>query len=763
MVSLKPEDSGHPWVSRLALMLNHLSPSGNVILITLAMIVGLVSGLGAYAFHLLVEETHAFAYEWEGFSAIGGDIGMMFRPVLMPAFGGLVVGLLIWLRARHDHSHGTSAVMEAVALHGGRLAARPILVKIFSAGLLIGSGGSAGPEDPSVQIGAVIGSTVGDRLRLSVARINTLITAGVASAIAASFNAPIAGVFFALEIVASDFSTTMFAPVVLASVVASIVGRELMGSQPSFAAPPHDMVNPLLETPLYALLGLVAALVGAALIRAIFATESLFERMSLPFPLRACLGGLLVGIIGFSVAIPGILGSGYETAGEILHQAGPVGVTLLVLMVAKFIATAITLGAVRVGGTFAPSMVLGAMLGGLFGEGLHLIFPDHMIGPPAAYALVGMGAVLTAVVRAPITAVLLLFEVTGDYHIILAIMASVVTSHLLAQRLHPESIYTERLARKGIQLRFGRDMNILELVTVGEAMTPDFTTVHHTTTLAQLVGLFSRTHHHGFPVVDEASKLLGIVTLTDLQRATDENRSSSTTVAEIATRELVVAYPEQSLASALNKFAQADVGRIPVVSHTDPYHLLGVLRRNDLIKAYRRSALQRLELEHRHQQMHLGSQSGSHVIEMNILPGSASDGRAIRDLHLPPQTIITAIRRNEETIIPRGDTILRGGDHITVLAMPDQVPEVEEHLLHGSGGDDNEPRYQEVVLTPGSPAVGKLVSDLNLPPEVLIVTLRQDGHTQAVHGNTLLTTGDELTILAPPSDLEEAIFCLSGR
>jgi len=148
---------------------------------------------------------------------------------------------------------------------------------------------------------------------------------------------------------------------------------------------------------------------------------------------------------------------------------------------------------------------------------------------------------------------------------------------------------------------------------------------------------------------------------------------------------------------------------------------------------------------------------------MNILPGSASDGRAIRDLHLPPQTIITAIRRNEETIIPRGDTILRGGDHITVLAMPDQVPEVEEHLLHGSGGDDNEPRYQEVVLTPGSPAVGKLVSDLNLPPEVLIVTLRQDGHTQAVHGNTLLTTGDELTILAPPSDLEEAIFCLSGR
>jgi chloride channel protein, CIC family len=742
-------------------MFNRLSPSGNIILIALAMAVGLVSGLGAYAFHMLVEVTHAFAFESHLVPHEG--IASVLRMVLAPTCGGLVVGTLVWLLARHDHSHGTASVMEAVALHGGRLNPRPFFTKIFSAGLLIGAGGSAGPEDPGVQIGAVIGSSVGERLGLSVARINTLITAGVASAIAAAFNAPIAGVFFALEIVASDFSATMFAPVVLASVVASIVGRALMGSQPAFQAPPHALVNPLLETPLYALLGLVAAGAGALFIRALFLSEAGFDRLRLPIPMRAALGGLLVGLLALLLGPSGrlILGSSYETASQIIYDAGPVGGMLLLLLATKYLATICTLGAVRVGGTFAPSMVLGAMIGGLFGEGVTALFPG-MTASPAAYALVGMGAMLNAVVRAPITAVLLLFEVTGDYHIILAIMASVVTSHLLAHRLHPESIYTERLARKGIHLRFGRDMNILELVTVGEAMTPNFDTIRHTATLSHLIGAFSHTHHHGFPVVDDEGHLFGIVTLTDLQRATDEGVPLTTPVEQIATRDLIVVYPEQSLNVALNQFAQADVGRLPVVDRRNPCRLLGVVRRSDIIKAYRRAALQRSELEHRHQQMHLGGQCDTHVIEMNVLPGSASDGRAVRDLHLPEHVIITAIRRNGETIIPRGSTILHGEDHLTLLAIPEQVPQIEESLLHGTG-DDTEPRYHEIVLTRGAPAVGKKVAELSLPPDVLIVTLRQDGHTQAVHGNTVLTTGDELTILSPPSDLEEAIYCLSGR
>jgi CIC family chloride channel protein len=751
------------WLHFLEQFMNRLSPLGNLILITLAIAVGMISGLGAVALHWLIESTHTVAQEFPWTHYVPASFAHAFHLAATPAIGALVAGSLVWLLARHDHSHGTSAVMEAVALHGGRLPLRPFVTKIVGAGLLIGSGGSAGPEDPSVQIGGAVGSAVGTRLKLSVARVNTLVTAGVASAIAAAFNAPIAGVFFALEVVAGDFSTTLFAPVVLASVVASIIGRAFLGDQPAFSVPQYGLIYPFIETPLYVVLGLVCALAGAVFIRAFFVSEAFFDKLPLPAPLRAGLGGLLVGII--ALFVPDVLGTGYEPATHILDGSEPTGTLLLILLGAKFLATLVTLGAVRVGGTFAPAMVMGSMIGGVFGHIVNLLFPG-LVAPPAAFALVGMGAMLTAVVRAPITAVLLLFEITGDYSIILAIMASVVSSFLLSHRLHPESIYTERLARKGIQLRFGRDVNILELVTVGEAMTPDFTTVPRTMTLAQLVVLFGRTQHHGFPVVDEEGKLYGIVTITDLQQATELGLSSKTPVDWIATpyEKLTTVSPEQSLTTALQQFAIHDIGRIPVIDPADPYKLLGVVRRSDIVKAYRYGAMQRAELEHRRQQMSLGSQSGTQLIEVNILPDSPIDGRMIRDIHLPGQAIITAILREGQAMIPRGDSVLHGGDQLTILAMPDFVDQVQEHLMQES--EDaliQEPRYHELVLTEWSPATGKTVADLGLPPSVLIVSLRREGHVEAVHGNTRLAAGDEVILLSEPDDLEKALRCLGGE
>lgn len=734
---------------------------GNFFLIVLAVAVGLVSGLGAVGLHHLIEGTHEFVAHLEHTFTPSYE-NSPFLVVLLPALGGLMAGSIVWLFARHDHSHGTSAVMEAVALHGGRLSLRPFLTKIFAAGLLIGAGGSAGPEDPSVQIGGATGSAIGSRFHLSVARINTLVTAGVASAIAAAFNAPIAGVFFALEVIAGDFSTTLFAPVVLAAVAGSIVGRSQLGDQPAFTVPPYELFNPLIETPLYVILGLITAFVGSGFIRTFYISESLFEKIPVSPPIRACLGGLLVGVI--ALWVPEALGTGYGVAGDILNGSGPMGYALLLLLFAKILATVITLGAVRVGGTFAPAMVLGAMVGGLFGHIVNVLIPG-VTGPPAAYALVGMGATLTAVVRAPITAVLLLFEITGDYYIILAIMASVVSSHLLAQHLHTESVYTERLARKGIQLRFGRDVNILELVTVGEAMTPNFTTVPYDMPLSQLVLEFGRTRHHGFPVIEKDGRLFGMVTLTDLHRASQQDLPSKTPVHQITTRDLVVVYPEQSLTTALQQFAIADVGRIPVVDRNDPTRLLGVVRRSDIVKAYRRGAMQRSELENRRQQMSLGSQSGAQIVEVNVLPDGPLVGRQIRDINLPGQTIITSVLREGLAIIPRGDTVLHSGDHITILAMPEQVEQVHDMLIHGRDDSepDTEPRYHQIVLKGKAPSVGKTVADLELPPDVLIVTLRRDEQVQAVHGDTTLEKGDEITILSSPDDLPAALRCLEGK
>jgi len=347
-------------------LIERLHPSENTFLIVVAIGIGLLGGLASVGFHVLIEGSHLLSFEW--FDAETGPLLGAIRPVLAPALGGLAAGTLIWLLARHDHGHGTSAVMEAVALRGGRLNARPILTKVVAAGVLIGSGGSAGPEDPSVQIGSVIGSTAGQRLRLSDERVKTLVSAGVASAIAAAFNAPIAGVFFALEIVASEFSAALFAPVVLAAVAASIVSRALLGSQPAFQVPAYELINPLVETPLYGLLGLLAAILGVVFVQAVFASEAAFGRLGLAKPLRALVGGVLVGLIG--LLAPGALGIGYDTAGSILNGHGPFGMALLGLLGAKFLATAITLGAAEVGGTFAPSLVLGAVLGGLFGAAL---------------------------------------------------------------------------------------------------------------------------------------------------------------------------------------------------------------------------------------------------------------------------------------------------------------------------------------------------------------------------------------------------------
>ncbi len=742
-------------------LLERLPFPEHALLLILAVMVGLLSGMGAVGFHWLIEGAHLLFFELpvhvqEQYHLAEHPLSTIAHIILAPTLGGLFIGTLVWLLARHDHSHGTATVMEAVALHGGRLKKRPLLTKSLAAGVLIGAGGSAGPEDPSVKIGAVIGETVSTRLRLSTKRITTLITAGVASAIAAIFNAPIAGVFFALEVVAADFSTTLFAPVVLASVAGSVVGRAMLGEQPVFASPEYALINPLVEVPLYALLGLVAAVVGVGFIRAVFWSETLFHHVRLPVPLLAGIGGALVGLIG--LFLPGVLGVGYETATSIINNHSSSGLMLLALLIGKFVATISTLGAARVGGTFAPSLVLGAMVGGLFGQVVNIFIPE-LTAPAGAYALVGMGAVLTAVVRAPITAVLLLFEVTGDYRIILAIMASVATSYLFASWMHAESIYTERLMRKGIQLRSGRDVNLLELVTVGEIMTPDFQTVPSSMPLYRLRALFDSTRHHGFPVLDDTGHLCGIVTLTDLHLVTLASYPPDIPVGQIATRDLVVVYPDQSLNAALRKFALADVGRIPVVERDKPHVLLGVLRRTDIVKGYQRGAMQRAELMQHHQQMRLAHQTGTHLTEVTIPRGGANEGRAVRDLGLPPNTIITSIKREDEAIIPHGDTIVRGGDELSLLVTANQAEAVRTVLLEGTA-DPAAPRYHELSIPPAACAIGRTVAQAGLPPEVLIVTLRRNGHMHAVHGKTILQEGDELIILATPEDFQATVQCL---
>ena len=334
-------------------------------------------------------------------------------PLLLPVLGGLVVGFMKQRLIKHEKHHGVAGIMQAVSFAGGRLPYRRIPLKVLAAAISIGSGASVGPEDPSVQIGAGIGSMIGQIFHMSEAHLRVLVATGAASGIATAFNAPIAGVFFAMELVLGEYESGAFGMLVLGAVTSVVVTRGLVGPNPAFPIPQYAF-HGAHELPFYLILGLLAAFVSLGYIRALYLSHDWFQESRLSVWVRPVLIGLLLGIVGLYV--PQILGDGHETTGEILAGLDMLPKFLLLILVLKLALTALSLGGGFVGGVFAPSLVLGAALGGSFGMIIDHLFPSLTL-QPSAFALVGMAAVLAGAVRAPGTAVMLLFEMTNDYRI----------------------------------------------------------------------------------------------------------------------------------------------------------------------------------------------------------------------------------------------------------------------------------------------------------------------------------------------------------
>ncbi len=352
------------------------------------------------------------------------------------------------------------------------------MVKSLASAVCIGSGGSAGREGPIVQIGSAFGSTLGQVLRLPEGRIRLLVACGAAGGISATFNAPIAGVMFALEVILREFAASSFGFVVFSSVTAAAVSRSLLGDHPSFSVPSYSLVSAW-ELVLYVALGLLAGLFSLAFVKALYATEDVFDGWRMPEYLKPVAGGLLMG--GLGLLFPQVFGVGYGPQ-PLGGTVGPLDLVLLAklglgptaaLTLLKIIATSLTIGSGGSGGVFAPSLFIGAMLGSTFGQITHRLWPQITAGS-GAYALVGMGAVFAGAAKAPITSVLILFEMTGDYRIILPLMIAVVTSSLLSQHLSRETIYTMKIRRRGIDLQRPALTDLLDTVTVGEVMTQTF-------------------------------------------------------------------------------------------------------------------------------------------------------------------------------------------------------------------------------------------------------------------------------------------------
>lgn len=676
-------------------LLDRLAPPEGLLLLILSILVGGCTGLAAVFFIKLIYAIQGFSYISLGefFPALGNWVYL-----LMPIAGGLCVGPLI-LFAQEAKGHGVPEVMQALILRGGRIRARVAAAKILASALCIGTGGSAGREGPIVQVGSALGSSLGQILHLSDERIRNLVACGAAAGIAATFNAPIAGVAFAIEVLMCGLQVRHFGNVVIAAVSASIVSHALLGNRVAFAVPVYTWHNPL-ELIFYLVLGLCAAVVGIMFIRMLNFSENLFDGWQVPQLIKPAVGAAFLGIIGFAymhlpgaaaplttgshggsgAIVPHMYGSGFPFI-ELAIQGQASFWILLLLIFLKPLATSFTLGSGNSGGVFAPSLFIGAMLGGTLGNIFDKVFPT-IAGSPGAYALVGMAALFSATARAPLTAMLIVFEMSNDYYMILPLMIAGITACFFAQWLHPESIYTIKLAKRGVRFSEGRDMDIMQGVKVSEVMRTSPVTIHKDQPLSDLMALFQETHLHGFPVLQDEGKLWGIVTLQDVDRAQMKEGFSATvlTVADVAVEEPITVFPDEPIWVAIQKMSPRDLARLPVVRRGTSGRLCGLISRSDILRAYDVGVMRKQRGQIISDQVELRKPADNGFVEFVLKDGDTCNRAMVKDMKLPQTVNLVSIKRGGQIIIPRGSTRLAAGDVVTVYGKFEDIQRLKDIL-----------------------------------------------------------------------------------
>jgi CIC family chloride channel protein len=552
-----------------------------VFTLLLAILIGVLSGYGALLFLHLMNGVQALLY------GQGGDIMDFVHRIppwqllAIPTAGGLGVGLLVHYGAREAKGHGVPEVMAALALKEGRIRKRVAVVKILASALCIGSGGSTGREGPMVQIGCAIGSAVGQVARVPLLKQKTLVGCGAAAGIAATFNAPIAGVLFALEVLIGDYGVTTFSPVVLASVTATVISRHHLGDFPLFTLPPYRMAS-LWEFGLYPFLGIAAGLAAVLFIVVLYASEDFFDSIPIPDWIKPALGGLGLGIL--LLWFPQVFGVGYGSMNLVLRD-GMAGWLMLGLVGLKVLATSLSIGSGGSGGIFAPSLFIGAMTGGAFGALVGHLFPG-ITASPGVYALVGMGAVVAGATHAPITAILIIFEMTGEYKVILPMMITCILATIVASALKNGSIYTIKLMRQGVDISQGMEQNILRALKVAQFMSHDSVTVSESLPLCDVIDTFKNRDASYLHVTNPDGRLTGIISFRDIRGLLDEECPRTLIIAQdVATTHLVTLLPGDTLFSALRRFGKWGVSQLPVVEPGSG-RLLGTLREKDLLAAY---------------------------------------------------------------------------------------------------------------------------------------------------------------------------------
>jgi len=615
--------------------------SGGTFTVVLAGIVGTLAGFGAALFSWLIEsvteQSIGRALIWATESWLG-----LATLIALPAFGLIVVSWFTRRFAPEAQGHGVPEVITAVARHDGVVRPQVALVKILASGFCIGTGGSVGREGPIVQIGSALGSTFGQLFKLSPRSVKVLVAAGAAAGISATFHAPLAGVMFASEIILGTFAIESLTPIVLASVLATVVQQHIGEHrlEPAFHQLNYNFAGAWQQLPSYIILGLLAGLAAAYFIKILYRTEDVTAKYLPKWWHRAAVLGVIVGLSGVlyppsppvlseasqqdaannSHRIPPLLGVGYGVVDHALHletnpelpaetELEPEEANktvdlegnrlwaelwwLLPLVFLKPLATSLTLAGGGSGGVFAPSLYLGATLGACVGLAVNIFLPEYS-NAPGVYAIVGMGAVVAGTTHGVLSAILIVYEMTGNYQVILPIMAAAGIASLISRAIEPESIYYKKLSRRGGQIARGHDLHRLDHIMVRDVMIRSFPTLKAADNVHEIIRVArANTHIESLPVMDDDGKLIGIIRPTDLHRVLDSDISPHLVNAEdIALRSPISVSPAENLIEALRDFGTRDVETLPVEVGVGPNRrLIGLLLRADVMRRYRQELL----------------------------------------------------------------------------------------------------------------------------------------------------------------------------
>ena len=640
-----------------------------VLLLVLAVLVGAVGGLGAVVFRLMIR------WASTGFHLLIPTSAHLppYTAVILPVFGLLLVGVISTYFAREVKGHGVPQILEALALRGGRIRPRVGLFGILAPAITIGSGGSVGREGPIALIGAAFGSALGQLLRLADRYTMLLVGCGAAAGIGATFNAPIAGGLFGMEVVLGSYAMGTLVPCFVASVVGVTVFNAILGSHLVLPVPPLAFRSPL-SVLVMAVLGILAGLFGIVYTKGLTYVEDLFDGWHWPFWQRAVVGGLVVG--GLGLLLPQVLGVGYGpmravAAGQI------VGILLAALLVGKLLATLVTIGAGGSGGVFAPSLYLGLMFGTVYGMGVHGLLP-HTLADARVFGVAGMGAVFAAAAQAPLTAGVIVLEMTGDYQLTLGVLMAASLAYFVYGSLMPDTMYTVRLSRRGIRILRGAEVRPLQVLPAKSAMRPA-TPIQGSETVSEAQSKLGELHADGLVVQDDAGAYLGVVDLPTLLAAS--GRDPNGRVLDLPFTRIPALEPNSNLDDAIQRFGVYNTPLLPV---TEGGRVVGVLSPNDVMRAYHTRTALSLETSRKVvlMQQQTGNPGAFQLVSLD--PGNPFVGRTVKQIALPTSAVLVSIERGDRVLIPRGDTEIAPDDRLVLYVNPGTEADAVRTFLGGS-------------------------------------------------------------------------------